>query len=394
MGENSNYPTNTIHNTMKKKSFAKLARCITTSIFFATTGAIFGVKATPTNFSSKLSGLTSGQTLVLAAGNYNLSGTDIASLEGKTNVTLIGVKGETKIYPPANDMITKVEFKNKSNLTFQKIIFKHISLRFTNCSDLVIDDCTFENNGEPNPEIVNLHGVSQVVLVFGGDDIRIKRTLAKSFHDSYSIMGFQINGADDVIVRDCFFRKKLNNAIIMQNGDDLKSYRNHAVREAGGPESSTLYENHGYYLHSGTDFQHYSNYCKGFSNTPTGYSLKIKGVNRFEAWDNDYYTSGIVGRAEDRDLQNVYIYDNHVHHGDINIWLKEDWVPERIRISRNQIDSGNIVATRNITKRFNWSVTRPNGRGGISGGVVDNTALDGVLSGLIRQARNSWNGNN
>ncbi|WOO43399.1 hypothetical protein [Rubellicoccus peritrichatus] len=337
----------------------------------------------PSNYRTELAKVNNGDTVVLANGTYTLNSTDITNITRRSGVTYSGNKYNT-IFQSTSGSMKEVKFDGKQDLTLKGIHWKDIYLYLRNCKDHVVDWSQFNNAKAPSGN----NDLLQIYLSSGGET---KWVNANQNYNVFTLKGIKYNAHADAMVRNNNVKGKLRGAYDISNANSMTSQDNYGERSAGGT-SAFATEDHATYHHDVWNLIHRRNTMKGWSDSSSGGSIKIKNVNKVQVYDNTYYTSGLLGRVEPAtvsEFQDVYIRNNTINDGDINIWTP-NYNPRQVRISNNTVLNGDITATRDVTSSFNWSLsfTWSNGSA-INGGVTSNQAKGYNLASVIYQTGNT-----
>lgn len=337
----------------------------------------------PSNYHTELAKVNNGDTVILANGTYTLNSTDITNLTRRSGVNYSGNKYNT-IFQSSSGSMKEVKFDGKQDLTLKGIYWKDIYLYLRNCKDHVVDWSQLNNAKAPSGN----NDLLQVYLSSGGET---KWTNANQNYNTFTLKGIKYNAHASAMVRNNNVKGKLRGAYDVSNANSLTFQDNYGERSAGGASSFST-EDHATYHHDIWNLIHRRNTMKGWSDSSSGGSVKLKNVNKVQAYENIYYTSGILGRVESAsvaEFQDVWIHNNVINDGDINIWTP-NYNPRQIRISNNTVKNGDITATRDVTSSFNWGLTFTWSNGAaVGGGVTGNQAKGYNLASVIYQSGNT-----
>lgn len=332
--------------------------------------------ANPGNFKEVFGQVNNGDTVKLADGTYRLSDGDVRNFTRRANVTYVGNKWRTN-FENTSGAVKKIQFNGKPGLVLRGITFRNFDIVLRNCQDHVFDWNRILNN-KRRP------GGGEVYLAFyNAGGLYQWSNVRQDYNNGFSSKGVKYNQHSRYLVRTSSADGRLRGAFDLSDGKEVRCEDNKGSLTSGGTVKA---QDHAVYHHDVNGLYHARNTMTGWSDSSSGGSVKIKNVRRAELYKNNMFTSGVLGRVEpvsDSEFQDVWIHNNTVHGGDIDIWTP-NYNPTQIRLNNNNVKKGRISAFRDINSRFNWRTSF----GNREGGVYNNSAKSYRLAGPIKKSGN------
>jgi len=299
-----------------------------------------------------LAQISANDVVLLMPGEYHLSDTDIQALfdnaaNQRNGVTFLGVPGQTVLdftdQPELKSLNASTFSDRISNLTFDGLTFLNARLSLGYATGAKVLNSVFDGYaGKIIPE-----GTSRVASLWRSPSAEFSNNYVRWNNDSFNINGVGVGGSTDATVNSNRVEGRLQKAFELFQYVGVTATGNDVERWA----VTTGSEDHGIYVHDASDVLVSSSTMRGWSDTASGNGLKIKNVDHVEVRDNDFYTSGVIGRVETAvtgpRLEQVWIHGNRFHQGSINIWTPTI-APVAVRIEDNVLPHGNITAKRDV----------------------------------------------
>ncbi len=346
--------------------------------------------------------IQAGDVVELQPGTYRLSQADLEALldnanAQRNNITLRGVPGQSILDFRMQSDTEWIEFdkwvqghnNHYVGMTFDGLTFLNAGILVNRGHGFVLRNSVFDGyegkTHEANDRVVSVWYTDNAVVennyIRWNNTTRNINALAVGQGIGDYIVGNKIEG----LLRKAVQLWKATDGVLENN--DIERWADTPGSGVGGEGLYT--EDHGYYIHDSSYVQILSNTARGWSDTAAGNSVKIKNVNHVEVADNEFYTSGIIGRISDSGIgahfEHVWIHNNIIHDGGISVWTP-DVNPTAVRIDSNTVLNGGISAVRDvIPELFNQSVGLG---GGLPGGVYDNMAVNFNLAAGINTSGN------
>jgi len=336
------------------------------------------IDANPGNYRAKFASVNNGDTVRLANGTYSINDTDIRNITRRSGVTYTGDKYKT-IFDNPGSQVKQIKVDSKSNVNFTGITWNNFQLYFRNCNDHRMNWSKVVCWRTPGSS-VDLFGV------YLGARGKTEYVAGTQTANDWKQKGIKYIAHRDCLIRKNDIRGKLRGAYDLSSANNITCVDNRGERAGGGPTGFNT-EDHGVYHHDIYNLVHHRNTVMGWSNSSSGGSVKVKNVTRADVYQNNYYTSGVLGRVEHSSgaqFRDIWIRNNDIRQGDINIWTP-GLNPTQVRIESNNVRTGQIAATRDVTNTFNYRLGVAGNR---EGGVYNNRASSYSLASVVKRSGN------
>ncbi len=340
--------------------------------------------------------INTGDVVQLMPGQYHLADADIQALFDNTagrrdGVTYLGVPGQTVLdftdQPEMKVLVASTFGDRISGLVFDGLTFLNAGLTVQYSTGARITNTVFDGfAGKTLPA-----GTERVANFWRNPSAEFTNNYFRWDNTSVNVNAIGVGGSTDGLVADNYVEGLLRKAIQLWKYDGMTARGNMVERWSQTPGSGGVFEDHGIYVHDSINVLVEANNMRGWSDTASGGGLKIKNVSHVEVTDNDFFTSGILGRVAvdvegPAQFEQVWIHNNRFHQGGINIWTPTI-APAAVRIENNLLQAGNITAIRDVVPSlFNQTLDF----GPLSpGGVFNNSAIGYTLASGINQSGNN-----
>ncbi|MDD2798058.1 MAG: T9SS type A sorting domain-containing protein [Bacteroidales bacterium] len=356
----------------------------------------FGLTLNPTTFiASNINNLANGTTVNLQAGIYTLNRATLdawsAGVLGKSNITYARTGSGTVLIKYSGIYQTEMILKNATNLLFENITFENIKVTYDHCINSTMNYLTSTvQNIDP---AVDYNTVALLAFNYG-DNCTISNCYLK-----WTYTGF--NGKCVKSYRGTN-HKFINNAIMgnlrgaYEIFSDISQPKSNVLVQGGYIERQITggYEDHGVYFHDVSGGVIDGLIAKGWSETGSGGSIKIKNSDDIEVKNCTFFTSGILLRTGDvgstwQHLENIYIHDNSIisttaSNMSISTYMTPNANydnPKALVFDNNKIFNDGITVNNNASL-FNQYSSRAGKNGGVYGNGYKSSSSISLTSGI------------
>lgn len=347
----------------------------------------FGQTLNPSTFNvSNLEATADGALVNLEAGTYVVNQDILTawSSGSKSNIQYRGPENETVIIDASSlSNPGMLEFVNWDELAISHITFHNVELVLNGCSNSEIDSIEVKNN-----QYDSFFPNRAMLRILYGNSCILKNSVINWTFTGWTGKGVKLLGGTSHLLENNHIIGGLRGGIAMRThrndtaeGLSVNPVTNHRV--TGGLIRRDITEgdeDHGLYLHNISHVTVENVTFEGWSETPSGQGIKLKGTNYIEIRNNTFYDSGLIIRIASNWLDNndhIWIHNNEYHQGNINSWTNLDdnfTINNSAVIEQNVLHLGTIVANKEDSNIFNAFNSLANK----SGGVFNNCTFEPI----------------
>lgn len=348
---------------------------------------LFGQTLNPNTFTvSNLEALANGAIVNLEAGTYVVNQDILTAWSSglKSNIQYRGPENETAIIDASSlSNPGMLEFVNWNELSISHITFHNVELVLNGCNNAVIDAIEVKNN-----QYDSFFANRAMLRILYGNSCTLKNSVINWTFPGWTGKGVKLLGGSSHLLENNHIIGGLRGGIAMRThrndtaeGLSVNPVTNHRIN--GGLIKRDITEgdeDHGLYLHNISHVTIENVTFEGWSDTPAGQGIKLKGANHIEVYNNMFYDSGLIIRVASNWLDsndNIWIHNNEFHQGNINSWTNLDdnfTINNSAVIEQNILHTGTVVANKedpNIFNAFNSLANK-------SGGVFNNCTFEPI----------------
>lgn len=339
---------------------------------------IFGQTFNPNTFNiSNLEAIANGALVNLEPGTYEVNQDILTAWSSglKSNIQYRGPENGTVIIDASSlSNPGMLEFVNWNELSISHITFHNVELVLNGCNNAVIDAIEVKNN-----QYDSFFANRAMLRILYGNTCTLKNSLINWTFTGWTGKGVKVLGGSSHLLE--------NNQIIggLRGGVAMRTLRNDTAeglsvnpvtnhRVTGGHikrDISEGDEDHGLYLHNISHVTIENVTFEGWSDTPAGQGIKLKGANYIEVRNNTFYDSGLIIRIANNwhdSNDHLWVHNNEFHQGNINSWTNLDdnfTINNSAVVEQNVLHVGTIVANKEDPNIFNAFNSLANKLGGV-----------------------------
>lgn len=337
-----------------------------------------GQTLNPNTFTvSNLEALANGAIVNLEAGTYKVNQELLTAWSS-------GLKSNIQFRGPENEIVTidasglsnpgMLEFVNWNELSISHITFYNVELVLNGCNNAVLDAIEVKNN-----QYDSFYANRAMLRILYGNSCTLKNSVINWTFTGWTGKGVKLLGGSSHLLENNHIIGGLRGGIAMRTlrndtaeGLSVNPVTNHRIN--GGLIKRDITEgdeDHGLYLHNISHVTVENVTFEGWSDTPAGQGIKLKGANHIEVYNNMFYDSGLIIRVANNwydSNDHIWVHNNEFHQGNINSWTNLDdnfTINNSAVIEQNILHTGTVVANKEDPNIFNAFNSLANKAGGV-----------------------------